>query len=210
MDHLLTSDRYLPMIPSVLPYPAEIALLTGLCELAGAIGLLVPRTRRLAGIMLAIYFVCVFPANIKNAVEAMAVEGLPTASWYDWIRLVLQPMALWWALRASEVIGPRHTGLIARTGRAEPALMSMGNRRRHVWSAVLAHAQCGQWEPGSADTDLSGQLTQLLASIDQGPWLVPAPGTGYLIPMSLIQNIAVANVPFAGRPAGAFPSCVSG
>jgi uncharacterized membrane protein len=114
MDHLLTPDRYLPMIPSMLPYPAEIVLLTGLCELAGAIGLLVPWTRRLAGIMLGIYFVCVFPANIKNAVEGVVVEGLPTASWYYWVRLLFQPLAIWWALRASEVIGPRRTRVIAR------------------------------------------------------------------------------------------------
>lgn len=118
LDHLLTPDRYLPMIPSVLPYPAEIVLLTGLCELAGAVGLIVPWARRLAGIMLAIYFVCVFPANIKNAVEGMVVGGLPTASWYYWVRLLFQPIAIWWALRASEVIGPRHTRLTARTGRA--------------------------------------------------------------------------------------------
>jgi|UPI0006876E18 uncharacterized membrane protein len=118
MDHLLTPDRYLPMIPSVLPYPAEIVLLTRLCELAGAIGLLVPWTRHLAGIMLAIYFVCVFPANIKNAVEGVAVDGLPTSSWYYWVRLLFQPVAIWWALRASEVIGPRRTRLIAGYGRA--------------------------------------------------------------------------------------------
>jgi uncharacterized membrane protein len=113
IDHLLTPDRYLPMIPSVLPYPAEIVLLTGLCELAGAIGLLVPRTRRLAGIMLAIYFVCVFPANIKNAVEGVVVEGLPSASWYYWIRLLFQPLAIWWALRASGVLSPHRTRGIA-------------------------------------------------------------------------------------------------
>lgn len=98
---------------SILPYPAENVLLTGLCELAGAIGLLVPRTRRLAGIMLAIYFVCVFPANLKNAVEGVVVEGLPTASWYYWVRLLFQPLAIWWALRASEVIGPQRTRDIA-------------------------------------------------------------------------------------------------
>lgn len=118
MDHLLTPDRYLPMIPSVLPHPAEIVLLTGLCELAGAVGLLLPWTRRLVGIMLAIYFVCVFPANIKNAVEGVVVEGLPTASWYYWVRLLFQPMAIWWVLRASEVIGSRHSRLTARTRRA--------------------------------------------------------------------------------------------
>ncbi len=63
--------------------------------------------------MLAIYFVCVFPANIKNAVEGVVVEGLPTASWYYWVRLLFQPLAFWWALRASEVIGPRRTRVIA-------------------------------------------------------------------------------------------------
>jgi uncharacterized membrane protein len=63
--------------------------------------------------MLAIYFVCVFPANIKNAVEGVVVEGLPTASWYYWVRLLFQPLAIWWALRASEVIGPRRTRVIA-------------------------------------------------------------------------------------------------
>lgn len=118
IDHLLTPDRYLPMIPSVLPYPAEIVFLTGLCELAGAIGLLVPWTRRLAGIMLAAYFVCVFPANIKNAIEGVIIEGLPTASWYYWVRLLFQPLAIWWALRASEVIGPRRARELARTWRA--------------------------------------------------------------------------------------------
>ena len=67
---------------------------------------IVPATRRLAGIMLAIYFVCVFPANIKNAVEGLSVDGLPSAQWYYWLRLLFQPVAIWWALRASEVIGP--------------------------------------------------------------------------------------------------------
>lgn len=118
VDHLLTPDRYLPMIPSVLPYPAKIVFLTGLCELAGAIGLLVPWTRRLAGIMLTAYFVCVFPANIKNAIEGVIIEGLPTASWYYWVRLLFQPLAIWWALRASEVIGPRRARELARTWRA--------------------------------------------------------------------------------------------
>jgi hypothetical protein len=40
--------------------------------------------------------------------------------------------------------------------------------------------------------------------------LVPVLGRRYLIPMSLIQNVAAANVPCAGRPAGEFPICVSG
>jgi len=102
VDHLVTPERYLPMMPSFVPFHAGVVLLTGLCELAGAIGLLVPKLRYLAGTMLAIYFVCVFPANIKNAIEGLSVEGLPAANWYYW--LLFQPLVIWWTLYSSEVI----------------------------------------------------------------------------------------------------------
>jgi uncharacterized membrane protein len=92
------------MIPAYLPLDAEIVLFTGVCELAGALGILVPQLRWLAGIMLAIYFVCVFPANIKNAVEGLTVEGLPSAGWYYWVRLAFQPLVIWWTLYATEII----------------------------------------------------------------------------------------------------------
>ena len=76
-DHIMNPDRYLPMMPAFVPRPAEIVLFTGLCELAGGIGLLVSRVRRLAAIMLAVYFVCVFPANIKNALTELAFRACP-------------------------------------------------------------------------------------------------------------------------------------
>lgn len=104
IDHLVNPGRYLPMMPAFLPLHSEIVLFTGLCELAGAVGLMIPRLRRLAGIMLAIYFVCVFPANIKNAVEGLSVEGLPSANWYYWVRLAFQPLVIWWTLYAAGVI----------------------------------------------------------------------------------------------------------
>jgi uncharacterized membrane protein len=72
---------------------------TGICEIAGAIGLLVPSTRRIAGIMLALYAVCVFPANIKHAIDDLSSgSGLPI--WYHAPRLLLQPLIRWWALWA--------------------------------------------------------------------------------------------------------------
>jgi uncharacterized membrane protein len=104
VDHLLTPGRYLPMMPGFVPWPAEVVFLTGLCELAGALGLLVPRLRRAAGLLLALYFLCVFPANIKNALEGLSVPGLPAAQWYYWLRLLFQPLVVWWALFASGVV----------------------------------------------------------------------------------------------------------
>lgn len=103
-DHLVTPERYLPMMPSLVPFPHEVILLTGLAEIAGGIGLLVPRLRWLAGLMLGIYFVSVFPANIKVAVYGMSVAGMPEAGWYYWVRLAFQPLAVWWALYASGAV----------------------------------------------------------------------------------------------------------
>lgn len=103
-DHLLTPDRYLPMVQGLVPWPAFIVGFTGVCEIAGGVGLLIPRLRRLTGILLAIYFVAVFPANIRNAVQGLSVAGLPDAQWYYWLRLAFQPLAVWWALFCAGVI----------------------------------------------------------------------------------------------------------
>jgi uncharacterized membrane protein len=104
VDHLVTPERYLAMMPDFVPMHFEIVLFTGLCELAGALGLVVPQLTRVAGFMLALYFVCVFPANIKNALDGLGVAGLPDAGWYYWLRLPFQPLIIWWTLYAARLI----------------------------------------------------------------------------------------------------------
>jgi uncharacterized membrane protein len=103
-DHWLNPQRYLPMMPPWVPLHLEMVLFTGAAEIAAALGLLVPRLRRAAGFMLALYFVAVFPANIHNALNGLAVEGLPQAQWYYWLRLAFQPLAIWWALYSAELM----------------------------------------------------------------------------------------------------------
>lgn len=101
IDHWLTPERYLSMMPPWIPLHLELVLLTGAAEIAGAAGLLLPRFRAAAGLMLAVYFVAVFPANIHNALSGPAVPGLPDDAWYYWVRLAFQPLAIWWALYSS-------------------------------------------------------------------------------------------------------------
>jgi uncharacterized membrane protein len=103
-DHWINSDRYLPMMPPWIPLHLELVLFTGAAEIAGAIGLLWKTTRKLAAFMLAIYFIAVFPANLHNALNGLTVEGLPQASWYYWVRLPFQPLAIWWALFSAQLI----------------------------------------------------------------------------------------------------------
>lgn len=96
--HFVVTDKFLPITPDWVPFPHTVILLTGACEIAGSLALLSKRLRWLAGVMLALYAACVFPANIKHAVEGIPVPPLPESWWYHGPRLVMQPVLVWWAL----------------------------------------------------------------------------------------------------------------
>jgi uncharacterized membrane protein len=102
--HLVATDKFLPIMPNWVPAPHLVVIVTGLCELAGVVGLLLKPTQRWAGILLALYAICVFPANIKHAVEGISVDALPDSWWYHGPRLAFQPVFVWWALYATHVI----------------------------------------------------------------------------------------------------------
>jgi uncharacterized membrane protein len=63
------------MVPEGVPHPEVVILFTGVCEVLGAVGLLVPGVQRLAGIALVVFLVAVFPANVKAAREGVALGG---------------------------------------------------------------------------------------------------------------------------------------
>jgi uncharacterized membrane protein len=102
--HLALWRRFIPIMPPLIPYPEQVVLFTGVCEIVGALGMLLPATRRWAGIALAAYAVCVFPANLYHAFAHVDVPGLPSSWSYHGPRLLLQPVFVWWALFAGGAI----------------------------------------------------------------------------------------------------------
>ncbi|MFM5917316.1 MAG: hypothetical protein ACKOOL_07270 [Novosphingobium sp.] len=102
--HLRSPAGFLAITPRWVPYPESVIALTGMAELAGGFALaLVPRLRRAAGIGLALYAVCVFPANINHALNHIAIGGTALGWWYHAPRLALQPVLVWLALWVSGV-----------------------------------------------------------------------------------------------------------
>ena len=101
--HLRSPEAFLPIMPDWVPFPLETVLLTGIAELAGAAGLMIPRLRNAAGIGLALYALCVFPANIKHAIDGVVLGGTRLGWGYHAPRLLLQPVLIWWALFVGEV-----------------------------------------------------------------------------------------------------------
>jgi len=63
------------MVPDAFPAPGLLVTLTGFAEIAGAIGLLVPRIAPIAATALAVLLVAVFPANVYAAAEGVEISG---------------------------------------------------------------------------------------------------------------------------------------
>ncbi|GAC1435862.1 MAG: hypothetical protein NVS1B11_17060 [Terriglobales bacterium] len=72
---------------------------SGAAEIAGGIGLLVPRWRRPAACGLVALLVAVFPANIYMAMAHIAFPGWLGEPWVQWMRVPLQLPLIWWAFR---------------------------------------------------------------------------------------------------------------
>ena len=91
--HLVAPQVYDPAMPPWVPAPRAMILVSGLAEVAGGVGLLVGRVRRLAGWGLVALLVAVYPANVW-----MAMDG---ASGWLWARLPLQGVLVAAVLGAS-------------------------------------------------------------------------------------------------------------
>lgn len=88
------------MVPKIFPAPMALVYFTGVCEIAGAIGLLVPQTRVVAGFCIMLMLLCLFPANARAAREHLLVGGRPATAL--WLRLPMQVLFIgltWWVSR---------------------------------------------------------------------------------------------------------------
>lgn len=105
--HLHSPGLFVRITPAWVPDASLVIQITGICELAGALALAQGFSlglRRAAGIALAAYAVCVYPANINHMLMDMA---RPDHGWglaYHLPRLAMQPVLVWLALWTSGAI----------------------------------------------------------------------------------------------------------
>jgi uncharacterized membrane protein len=95
--HFIT-DVELKIIPPFLPLRREALYITGIFELLGGIGLLIPRFQRAAAWGLIALLAAIFPANIYHAVKNIQLGGILNSPFYHVVRLPLQAVLIWWAL----------------------------------------------------------------------------------------------------------------
>ncbi|WP_266083096.1 DoxX family protein [Haladaptatus caseinilyticus] len=83
-----TRGTLIQMVPNVFPAPGLLVTVTGLAEIAGAIGLLLPGFVSWAGLGLTILLMMMFPANVIAVREKIEMNGKPPTP--IWFRFVIQ------------------------------------------------------------------------------------------------------------------------
>jgi uncharacterized membrane protein len=102
--HFYATTAFATIVPNWVPWPHATVVFTGVCEMLGAGALLTSSLRRTAGFMLALYAVCVYPANINQAIHDIPIDGVSLGWIYHGPRLLLQPVLVWWALISCGII----------------------------------------------------------------------------------------------------------
>lgn len=104
--HITAPRPFLAITPHWVPLAPTVILLTGIAELLGATALAQPvsaKLRQAAGFALALYAICVFPANINHFIMDMHKPDHGFGLAYHIPRMIAQPLLVWLALWTSGV-----------------------------------------------------------------------------------------------------------
>jgi uncharacterized membrane protein len=108
--HFARTALYASVIPPFFPYRPQLVLLTGVLELAGAVGLFLPFFRRASAACLAVLMIAIFPANVYAAnqtIGGLHLPGVPIRTVMQVIYILLILIAGWGFPRRS--VGSAHS-----------------------------------------------------------------------------------------------------
>jgi uncharacterized membrane protein len=99
--HFVRPALYTRIVPPFLPFPLALVYISGVAEILGGIGVLIPSLRAWAGLGLIVLLIAVFPANIYMAVGPEHA-GLGVPPIWLWLRLPLQLVLIAWVAWATQ------------------------------------------------------------------------------------------------------------
>ncbi len=90
MLHFLNPEPFVLIVPPYLPAPELLVAISGVFEVLGGVGLLIPRTRVAAGWGLIALLIAVYPANVHMLVNEVYLPDMPQEKWLLWVRMPVQ------------------------------------------------------------------------------------------------------------------------
>ena len=96
--HFVTPEPFMRIVPPAFGDARLLVYVSGVFEVLGGLGLLLPQTRRAAAWGLILLYLAVFPANIYMAMEGIQIDPAhPVPAWAAWLRLPFQALFIAWA-----------------------------------------------------------------------------------------------------------------
>lgn len=97
VNHFINPGFYLPLIPPFIPVPETVNIASGILEIAGGMGFLLPRLRKPAAPLLLVLLILFIPSHVHFIREGSCIKGvLCVPGWIGWARLVLiHPLIIW-------------------------------------------------------------------------------------------------------------------
>jgi len=95
INHFLSTEIYLAIMPPYIPFHLELVYLSGFIEIFLGLLLLIKKARKWAAWGIILLLIAIFPANIYHLTSGGA--GLGTPIWGLWLRLPFQLLFIWWA-----------------------------------------------------------------------------------------------------------------
>ena len=95
VTHFVDPGPFVRIVPASLPAPLLLVYISGLAEIAGGIGLAIPRLRSAAGWGLVVLYVAIFPANVNMAIHRIQPEDMTLSDAVLWGRLPIQALLIW-------------------------------------------------------------------------------------------------------------------
>ena len=96
--HFVQPKPFVRIVPKYLPAPLALVYISGVFEILGGIGLLIPETRAWAAWGLIALYLAVFPANIYMLTHNISLNPKkPIPRWMLWLRLPFQLVFIAWA-----------------------------------------------------------------------------------------------------------------
>jgi uncharacterized membrane protein len=93
--HFVLTPTYVSIMPPYLPAPGLLVQISGVAEILGGVGLLIPSARPYAAWGLVLLLIAVAPANINMALHAERWPKIP--DWALWVRVAGQLPLIGWA-----------------------------------------------------------------------------------------------------------------
>lgn len=97
INHFVHPQTYVSIMPHFLPESSyrPLVAISGACEVVFGLLLIHSATRKTAAWLIIALLIAVFPANIQMTINF--AHGHSPDTWLTWLRLLLQPVLIWWA-----------------------------------------------------------------------------------------------------------------